>query len=146
VYRYTGEEFAAMDCHAGWMVRSKVDASYQSFDIKTVQNKFDLSGSGGYCVPLLVDLQEKEIIVTDLYMGTRNFHNAVEGEYGNVRLATREISRFTQSRPTIATLAKLHLEARGATAADLQDADISFGIEGCTYNATEVETLLAELL
>ena len=146
VFRYHGEEFAAMQCHAGWMVRTKVDANYKSFDIKTVQNMFDLSGTGGYCVPLIVDLQAKEIIVTDLYMGTRNFQNCVEGEYAEVCKASREISRFTESRPTLEGLAQLHQEARGATLVSQDQADISFGISGCTYNASDVETLLSELL
>jgi stress response protein SCP2 len=146
VYRYSGEEFAAMQCHAGWMIRTKVDASYKSFDIKTVQNKFDLSGTGGYCVPLIVDLEAKEIIVTDLYMGTRNFHNSVEGAYAEVCKASREISRFTESRPTLEGLAQLHQEARGATLVSREEADISFGISECTYNASDVETLLSELL
>ena len=146
VYRYAGDEFAAMQCHAGWMVRTQVDASYQSFDIQTVQNKFDLRGTGGYCVPLIVDLQTKEIIVTDLYMGTKAFHNNVEGAYGEVATAAQQIAGFTKSRPTIKTLAEFHREARGALAATEAEADIRFGVSNCTFNATDVETLLAELL
>jgi stress response protein SCP2 len=146
VYRYHGEEFTAMQCHSGWMMRNYVDSSYKSFDIQTVQNKFDLNGSGGYCVPLVVDLEASEIIMTDLYMGNKSFHNNVEGAYGNVAKVTREIAGFTESRPTIKTLAELHQRARGARLVEREDAEISFGIEGCTYNATEVEKMLSELL
>ena len=135
-----------MQCHSGWMMRNKVDSSYKSFDIQTVQNKFDLNGSGGYCVPLVVDLEASEIIMTDLYMGNKSFHNNVEGAYGNVAKVTKEIAGFTESRPTIKTLAEIHQRARGARLVQREDAEIRFGIQGCTYNATEVEKMLAELL
>ena len=146
VYRYAGEAFADMVCHSGWMVRSKVDASYKSFDTKTVANKFDLNGRGGYCVPLVVDLKAREIIITDLYMGSKAFHNNVEGAYGNVAMACREVSRFTATRPTMDELARAHANARGAELAPRNEADITFGLKDCTFNATEVERVLAELL
>src|SRR5690606_1324683 len=128
VYRYAGDAFADMLCHAGWMVRSRVDANYKSFDIKTVENKFDLKGRDGYCVPLVVDLQAGEIILTDLYMGSKAFFNNVEGAHGNVAMASREIARFTTTRPTMNTLARTHAEARGAVLIEHRDADITFGL------------------
>lgn len=146
VYRYAGEAFADMVCHAGWMVRSKVEARYKTFDIKTVANKFDLDGRNGYCVPLVVDLKEREVIFTDIYMGAKAFHNNVEGTHLSVARVSREIARFTTTRPTMKTLAEIHAAARGAKLVDERDADISFGVRGCTYNATDVETVLSELL
>ncbi len=128
-------------------------ASINDYEFRCVINKKgkikvlpNNAQTGGYCVPLIVDLEAKEIIVTDLYMGSRNFNNSVEGEYPEVCKASREISRFTQSRPTLATLAQLHQQARGGTSVSQEEADISFGITGCTYNASDVETLLSELL
>ena len=146
VYRYAGDAFADMTCHAGWMVRSKVDANVKTFDIKTVENKFDLNGRGGYCVPLVVDLKAQDIVITDLYMGSKAFHNNVEGAYGNVAMASREIARFTQTRPTMKMLAQLHCNARGANVGEDRGADITFGRVGCTFNATDVEKVLSELL
>ena len=146
VYRYAGEAFADMTCHAGWMVRSKVDSSMKSFDIKTVQNKLDLEGRSGYAIPLVVDLVKKEIVWIDLYVGSRDFRNRVEGAYSVVAKAAREVSRFCETRPTLKMLADLHLEARGGELAEDAEADITFGIEGCSYNATDVETVLSELL
>ncbi len=146
VYRFAGDAFADMTCHAGWMVRDRVDAAYQSFDVKTVENKLDLTGRTGYCVPLIVDLEAREIVVTDLYMGTKAFNNNVEGAHGNVARAARQIARFKTTRPTMDTLARLHARARGATIVDHPAADITFGVEGCTFNAIEVERVLSELL
>jgi len=147
VYRYAGDAFADMTCHAGWMLRDRVDANYKTFDIQTVANKFDLSGTGGYCVPMYVDLERSEVVFTDLYMGARAFYNNVEGAHGNVALACREIGRFTHTRPTLSQLAELHAVARGARAASARDAaDITFGVSDCTYNAGDTERILAELM
>lgn len=146
VHRYAGDAFAEMDCHAGWMVRKEVNADYKSFDVATVANKFDLHGRAGYCVPLIVDLHAKEIIMTDLYVGTRTAENQVEGVCGEVAIMSKEIARFTKTRPTLKTLAEYHVQARGASLTSKAHADIRFGIENCTYNATQVETILAELL
>ena len=146
VYRYAGDAFADMECHSGWMVRSKVDSSYKSFDIKTVAQRFDLHGNAGYCVPLVVDLQRQEIVLTDLYMGSRAFYNNVEGSNSDVSLVAREVSRFTTTRPTMKQLAELHCRARLGEQVDHRDADITFGIRDCTFNAGDVETVLAELL
>ncbi len=146
VYRYAGDAFSDMQCHAGWMVRDKVDSNYKSFDIQTVAHKFDLNGTGGYCVPLVVDLDARAAIVTDLYMGSNAFHNNVEGAHGNVAMAAREIAGFTKTKPTLLQLAEAHAHARGAILIDSDSADISFGLAGCTYNAMEVEKILAELL
>ncbi len=146
ICRYSGEAFGDMQCHAGWMVRDKVSAEYKSFDIKTVQNKFNLTGRAGFCVPLIVDLQTQEIIVTDLYMGSNNYHNTVEGAFSMVSSMSREIANFTETRPTLFDLAQLHLRARLGTASEREQADLLFGATGCTYNASDIEVLLSELL
>jgi stress response protein SCP2 len=146
VLRYCGDAFTELDCHAGWMVRENVDKSYQSFDIKTVVNKFDLNGSGSYCIPLLVDLKAREATLVDLFIGQKALHNNVEGSKNEVAVTCREVHRFIQTRPTLFTLAHHHAKVRGATLVERDEADISFGIEGCTYNAHETEKILAELL
>lgn len=147
VYKYCGENFDEMDCHAGWMFRESVNAQYKSFDIKTVANKFDLNGRGAYCIPLIVDLKAAQIISTDLYVGGLEFHNNVENSKQNVGLISSQIARFTRTRPVVSDLALAHAEARKATLVDdREDADITFGIQGADYNATDIEHLLSELI
>ncbi len=147
VNRFAGEEFAMMRCHAGWMIREEVDASLKTFDIKTVANKINLNGTGAYAVPLVVDLEHNEIILSDLYMGGSSMHNDVEGNYGNVALACRALREFTSTRPSLLQLAELHLQARGGVRVDdAAQADVTFGIDGCTYSAVDSAKILAELL
>jgi stress response protein SCP2 len=147
VHRYCGDAFGQMTAHAGWMVRDKVDASYATFDIKTVANKFDLGGSGGYCVPLFVDLRTGEIVITDLYVSGAAFHNTAEGACSDVALACMEVGEFTSTRPDLFSLAELHRAARGgAVAQERKEADITLGAAGCTHDLTDVPALLAEWL
>lgn len=147
VHRFAGEQFCQMDTRAGWMVREKVDKAYKSFDIKTVANAFALQGRAAWCLPLVVDLEGQQIIVTDLYMGGAVRYNNVEGSKKDAAAVCRELVRLTETRPTMGTLVGLHLEARGAERAEnKEDADITFGISDCDYNAGDVEVVLSELI
>jgi len=147
VNRFCGEEFAEMRCHVGWMIRERVNSSLKTFDIKTVANKLDLNGTGDYAVPLVVDLEVREIILTDLYMSGKTLHNNVEGSYTNVSLACRALREFTTTRPSMLQLAELHLEARGGARVDDRDeSEVTFGVRDCTYSAADTATILSELL
>ncbi len=147
VYKYSGNDFIDMDCHAGWMMREKTSANINTFDIKTVANKFDLNGKGAYAIPLIVDIASKEIINTDLFVAGAVMHNNVEGSYANVSLICEQISKFIETKPTLLELSTYHTIARQARMVNTkEEADISFGYKDCTYNATEVETILSELI
>ncbi len=147
VNKYAGENFGQMTCHAGWMIREKVDVDRATFDIKTVQNKFDLAGSTGYCLPFAVDLELARATLFDLYVGSRQLENRVESSASDVELIGRELLRFTETRPTMLRLAELHRDARGAAAAlRREDADLTFGLDGCTHDAGRAERVLSELL
>ena len=147
VYHYCGDNFVDMDCHAGWMLRQEVNPDVKTFDVKTVANKFDLNGAGGYAIPIVVDLEAQEMIMTDLYVSARAFHNKVEGASSDVSLICSQVAEFVRTRPVVFDLALAHAAARNAEITDNRaEADITFGVSGCTYNATDVEQLLSELI
>lgn len=148
VYRYCGDAFGNMDCHAGWMIRDKVDSTYKSFDVKTVQNKFDLTGTTGYAIPIIVDLKLNRITFVDLYVGGVGTHNRVEGSYQDISTITREMVRMIDTRPNVHDLAHCHTLARKATLTqERTEADVTFGVDAdCTYNVMDVQTILSELL
>lgn len=147
INKYDGDGFAEMDCHAGWMIREEVDNDIKSFDIKTVQNKFDLNGIGGYCIPLIVNLDQQKVIFTDLFMSGKTFHNNVESAYGSVSIISRELAKFTLTRPNMYFLSVLNLEARnGQMVVEKEEADVSIGLKDCDINVTEVESILTELI
>lgn len=147
VYKYSGEHFRDMDCHAGWMLREKATADIKTFDIKTVANKFDLNGVGGYAIPLMVDIREQVIISTDLYVSGIQFHNNVEGSVNDVSLLCAQLAQFVHTRPVIGDLAYAHVAARDGLLTEFKEnATITFGTKDCTYNATDVEQILTELI
>ena len=146
INRYCGDYFNLMECHSGWMIREQVDARYQTFDLKTVQNKFDLSGVSGYCLPILVDLAQCEIIFLDLYVTGLDDRNTAESSVQDVSVLSREMVRLGDMLPNLYDLALLHQQARGAKRTErAEEADITFGLSGQTYAADRMESILAEL-
>ena len=147
IYRFAGDYFSVMQCHAGWMLRDKIDAQYKTFDIKTVQNKFDLVGTSGYAIPIIVDLWDKEITFVDLYMSGKTMENAVEGAVNDISLITGEMVRMLKTRPNIHELCLYHARGRGGDLVDRkEEADLTFGLTDCTYNVSASERILSELL
>ncbi|MBX3167079.1 MAG: hypothetical protein KF760_06695 [Candidatus Eremiobacteraeota bacterium] len=146
INRFCGDYFALMDCHSGWMIRDKVDARYESFDLKTVQNKFDLTGTSGYCLPILVDLQESEILFIDLYVTGRSQHNTAEAAVHDVSILCQQMVLLGQMLPNLYDLAVLHQQARGAVRVHRpEEAEITFGLSGQTYSADRMEKILSDL-
>ena len=146
INRYSGDFFALMDCHSGWMIRDKVDGRYESFDLKTVQNKFDLTGTAGYCLPILVDLRESEIIFFDLYVTGQGRHNTAEASVSDVSILSREMAKLGKMLPNLFDLAVLHQQERGAQRVQRpEEAEITFGVSGQTYSADRMEKILSEL-
>lgn len=147
INRYSGDFFSVMTCHCGWMIREKVDSSYASFDIKTVQNKLDMAGNGGYCIPMLVDLKERRVLYIDLYVTATDAGNRVEGAVKDLSVIVREMVRLRETRPNLQRLALHHARARGAQVIEARDdADITFGVHGCHYGPDRMEMVLADLL
>lgn len=148
IYRYSGESFAEMTCHAGWMWREKVNANYKSFDVKTVANKLDLNGVGSYAIPFMVDIAQEQIIYTDLYVNGLNKHNAIETSVHSLEVTTAELAQFTHTRPTYLQLAQAHALARKAVIVEeVSEATITFGSnKEHTYNVLQTEQILSELI
>ena len=148
IYRYSGESFADLaESFAGWMVREDTNSTAKAFDPKTVANGYALQGTGGYALPLLVDLKRGEIVLIDLCVGGAPRFNRVEGATDDIIAIISELADFTRTRPTMGRLASLHVRARGAEpVAGDAEADICFGVNEGTYAANQPAQILAELL
>ena len=149
VYKYRGESFdQCEEAFVGWMSRDKATSSYKTFDVKTVENAFQLSRSSAYAVPFLVDLQEKEVVYVDFYNGSGvSRYNRVENSLDSVSTILKESAAFVDTKPNIHRLATTNASARGAEVVeDKEEADITIGVRDCTYNAREIESILSEFL
>lgn len=148
IYRYEGESFSTVTCHAGWMWRKETNADYKSFDIKTVANKLNVGGAGSYSIPFLVDIANQQIIYTDLYVNGLKRQNAIETSVHSLEITIAELAKFTNTRPTFFQLAMAHAAARKAVLVnDREEATITFGIDqAATYNILKTEQVLSELI
>lgn len=129
VYRYAGDNFDIMDtCYAGYMFRNNVNKKYSTFDSKTVALKFDLNGKGNYCIPILVDVKDMYVVVSDLFVGKGNRRLVnVEGSVNDVSLLSEQISRFYRTRPNMYDLLYFHTIARGGQEVyTAEEADLVF--------------------
>jgi len=148
VLRYAGPAFASLaEAHAGWMLRDACSSDRSTFDPATVVNAFALTGAQGMAVPMLVDLESREVLYVDAYLNA-NLGAMLERDAGRITAVVSAVAARSCTKVSIADLAHIHLMARGGTRVDtLQDATLSFGLDDdSTYNALRPEKLLADLL
>jgi len=151
IYRYAGEYFADLEkSYAGWMFRDEMgsNSNRKSFDIKTVKNKFNVTGVGNYAVPMIVDLKSREIIFIDMYMkGSDNGRNSNQTSITDVSTITKQLVKMIDNRPNMYDLITYNVGGSKATMVEKrEDAEITYGLDGCDFNVTDVEVILSELL
>lgn len=148
IFKFSGEGFNQVDIsYSGWMVRDKVNKSRSSFDIKTVANKFNVTGQGAYAIPMIVDVKTGEIIYIDLYMNGHEQFNRVEGAINDISIITRELIKMIDTKPNMLDLIKYQVISSGFNVVESkEDASITYGINDCTYSVDRVDEILANLL
>ena len=148
VFRFTGDQFGAMECFTGWMTRAKPDATYQTFDPNTVRQKMELCGAASYAVPFVVDLQEREVLWLDLSVYALAQESRVTNSFQRIEQLVGAGRELAQWAPTLAQLAELHLRARGGEPTDdRSQATISFAVDpGADYHPGDWTRILSELL
>jgi hypothetical protein len=148
VYKFAGESFSEVEAsYAGWMIRDKASSDRKSFDIKTVANKFNMTGKGSYAIPMIVDVEAGEIVYVDLYMNGPNSLNRVEGAVNNVSTVAKEIVRMVDTKPNMHDLISYHVEFSNAELVEnKEDATVTYGITDCTHSVDRVDEILSELL
>lgn len=129
---FTGQPFTDIpECFAGWMMR-KNPQSGEIFEPKTVENKVDLTSDTEICIPVIIDLQERKVIWTDLAL-TKNpyWQNNIEGNQKGMVLMGKGIT--TLNKPNLHELFSLHGQARGTITNDKDQAETVFSLsEGIT--------------
>lgn len=148
VYKFAGESFSEVEAsYTGWMIRDKASSDRKSFDIKTVANKFNMTGKGSYAIPMIVDVEAGEIVYVDLYMNGPNNLNRVEGAVNNVSAVAKEIVRMVDTKPNMHDLISYHVEFSNAELVEnKEDATVTYGITDCTHSVDRVDEILSELL
>ena len=100
---------------AGFMTRNDVFGDI--FDARTVEQRFDLQGKSRVTIPMVVDLDKKQMFWMDVHLTVQDtYHNVQRHKRGIGRLCS-DFFRYFQSgnRPTLWELAGLHAAARSRT-------------------------------
>ena len=148
VFRYGGPAFAALaEAHVGWMLRDVCSSDRATFDPATVVNAFALTGRQGMAVPIVIDLEDCEVLYVDAYLNA-DWGARVERAAGGITEIVSAVAVRWRSKMSVADLARIHVSARGGTRVDAErDATLSFGLgDDSTYNALRPDKLLADLL
>jgi hypothetical protein len=121
-------------CFCGWMERSKVSSAFATFDPKTVREKINLNAQElvkGNWYSVLLDLEEEEIIICDVYLKGSIECNLAVSMANNAALQLERIKGFYMERISMMELVELNMAARGGElVSDPGEADMVF--DRCT--------------
>lgn len=113
VYSFSGQPFSEFTAHAGFMEREN-PGSGETYEPKTVVNKFDIYGNGTVAIPMIFDLKEQKLIWTDILVTNTNLINCVEDTSSKLILMGKAISDFIHTKPNLYELFELHAKAFNA--------------------------------
>lgn len=132
VQAFTSQPFCDLpECFAGWMARRE-PASGEVFEPATVKDKVDLGANGRISVPVVIDLEEREVYWADLALRSHPNH-AVNIESNQRGLVHYGVAITTMVKPTLQDLFELHVQARGEAVGTADEADTVFAVtEGVT--------------
>lgn len=146
VNSYSGQSFTEIpECFAGVMMRQSPQSG-EIFEPKTVDNRLDLTADNKICIPMIIDLEERKVVWTDLGLRSNlNYVNNVHGNMSSLQLMAKAMTSL--NKPNLYDLLKLHVEARKNTefVDDIEDADTVFSIdEGIT--PFDVDIIVSEYI
>lgn len=128
VFSFTQQPFCEIpECFAGIMMREK-PKSGEIFDPRTVDNRIDLTANNQICIPLIIDLQDRQVIWTDLGLKRHmDTYNNLHANMSSLQLTAKAMTSL--NKPKLYDLFKLHAEARGEIVNKRDEADTIFGLE-----------------
>ncbi|MEV7680795.1 RING finger family 4 domain-containing protein [Streptomyces sp. NPDC088341] len=90
---YNNVPFAELgDAFAGFMVRDEPPGHGEIFDPRTVEQRFDLTGTSRACVPLLLDIPGRTMRWLDVVQGVSGTHHAVRRYVDEIALLGRSLN------------------------------------------------------
>jgi hypothetical protein len=139
VMSYTAQSYCDLpECFAGWMARADADSG-EIFDPRTVQDRLDITANTRIAVPLVIDVQDGQVIWCDMALRSDpRWQNNARTNLGGVSLTVQAL--VTLSKPNLLDLLVLHARARGQVVDSPEDADVTFSVANETPFHPEVIT------
>lgn len=129
VYAFSSQPFCDLPvCFSGFMEREDT-ASGEIFEAKTVKNKSDLTTTYRNAIPIIIDVENKEVVWADMGAKTEPyFPNNVENNK-SVLINTLKAILY-MNKPNMYDLAMLHAMSRGEEIVnDIEEADTLFLVD-----------------
>lgn len=145
VYSFTGQNFDTYECFAGVMDR-KQPFQGKKFEAKTVKNKFDVAGNTTVNIPLIVDLETRQIIWADFSLTSRMAYNNIESNNTGVAAMCRVAESLSETKPTLFDLFSLHAKARAKRVDTVKDPDVEYDLVLDINKATDIDDIVANWL
>lgn len=141
---YTPQPYCNLpECFAGWMMRKNPNSG-EIFEAKTVQDKVDLTANTSIAIPIIIDLQAKKVIWTDIALSKNpQWYNTVEGNGKGMALMGRAMTSLI--KPNLFDLFEMHAKARGELVTEQNSADVVFS-ENNGITPYDIETILANFV
>ena len=131
-------------CFAGFMMREKPNSG-EIFEAKTVEHKFDISADSTIAIPLIIDLEKRAVIWTDLSL--KQEMNSVNNVHNNLSSLSLMVKAMTENwtKPNLYDLLKLHRKARGERVENLEEANTIFA-ETQGIKPSDIDVLISQYL
>lgn len=128
IYDFTSNGYVALpECFAGIMGR-KVATKGKIFEPRTVKQKFDITSEVQISIPMILDLEEMQMIWTDISLTANGFLNNIESNRTGVELMGRAMINLHKVKPNLYQLFYLHAKARGNIVNSKEEADLVFDV------------------
>jgi hypothetical protein len=122
---FTRQPFCNLpQCFGGWMMRQS-PRSGEIFEPSTVVDKIDIAADTRICIPVILDLQLRQVIWTDIALKVPVVYlNNVESNLPSMTLMGKALT--TMHKANLYDLFELHALARGEWVDDPIEADTVF--------------------
>ncbi|MDR1911941.1 MAG: TerD family protein [Helicobacteraceae bacterium] len=144
VNSFTAQPFCDLPfCFAGLMTR-EFPNSGEIYEPNSVENKFDLTANTRVAIPMIIDLQEREIIWTDLGLNRNpSANNNVHNNLSSITIINKAMTDLI--KPNLYDLFCLHACARGKTTQNIDEADTIFA-PSRGIKPTDIDILISDFL
>jgi len=128
---YTMQPYCDLpECFAGWMARQDTNSG-EVFEPRTVEDRIDVASDTRICLPLVLDLDEMQVVWMDIALKEHPRWNNVHNNLSGVALMLRALTSLVKT--DLHTLFSLHTRARGEVVQSPREAETMFSMkEGIT--------------
>lgn len=128
LFAYTNQRYCDLPvCFAGFMMR-QYPQSGEIFEPSTVENKFDLSANSRIAIPIIIDLEERTVIWTDISLkGDAVSNNNVHNNLSSLTIINRAMTSIQKT--SLYELFSLHAQARGERTFEIKEANTIFAVD-----------------